>query len=126
MRKSLKALVAALTLTGVMVGAAAPADAQRYRGPPSRHNSYNYNYRGHNDDAAIAIVAGIAGLAIGAAIADGDHNRRDPRYDPRYDGRYDPRYDRGYYDEPRICVEDERVYDRVLHRDVLIRREYRC
>lgn len=46
-----------------------------------------------DDDAALAIGAGIIGLAIGAAIAsdnDDDRYYRDRRY---YDGRY---YDRGY------------------------------
>jgi hypothetical protein len=45
-----------------------------------------YGHRG-NDDASLAIGAGIIGLAIGAAIAS-DHDR----------GYY---YDRGYYGYPR-------------------------
>lgn len=47
------------------------------------------HYRGHrgNDTAAVAVAAGIVGLAVGAAISDG--NRRDRGY-----------YDQGYYAPP--------------------------
>ena len=47
------------------------------------------HYRGHrgNDTAAVAVAAGIVGLAVGAAISDG--NRNDRRY-----------YDNGYYAPP--------------------------
>ena len=48
-----------------------------------------YYRRGGGDDAAIAIGAGVIGLAIGAAIAD----RGDDRY-----------YDRGYYDRRRYVT----------------------
>lgn len=60
-----------------MVTMAPTAEAQRYN--RGRH---------HNNDAGTAIVAGIAGLAIGAALTS------DRRYDDR---RYD--YDRNYYRE---------------------------
>jgi hypothetical protein len=64
-----------------MTAMAVPAEAQRH-------------YRGrHHDNTGTAIVAGIAGLAIGAAIASSDRRYRDPRYD--YD-RYYYR-DHGYY-----------------------------
>jgi hypothetical protein len=72
---------------GLVIGATAmtamavPAEAQRH-------------YRGrHHDNTGTAIVAGIAGIAIGAAIASSDRRYRDPRYD------YDRRYyrDHGYY-----------------------------
>lgn len=80
--------------------------------------------RGGDDDAAIAIGAGIVGLAIGAAIA--SDNRRD-RYDddyyydsPRY--RSYPRhyyrdYPRHYYrDGYRSYKRDHRRYERRHHR----------
>lgn len=82
MRSMLKKATLGLALGASAIVAATPADAQRYRG-----------YR-HHDSTGPAVVAGIAGLAIGAAIASG--SRRD-RY---YDGGYYDRgyaYDRGYY-----------------------------
>lgn len=68
--------VLGLTLGATALTAAAPAEAQRYR------------YR-DRDRAGTAIVAGIAGIAIGAAIAG---SSRDRYYDRRYRA-----YDRGYY-----------------------------
>jgi len=97
-----------------LTAAAMPAEAQRYR----RH---------YHDDGGAAVVAGIAGLAIGAALASGD------RYDHRYD--YDRRYYRyhgyypvdGYYYREhyrpayyRDCYVRER-WDPYIHRRVLIR-----
>jgi len=94
-----------------LTAAAMPAEAQRYH----RH------YRG---DGGAAVVAGIAGLAIGAALASGDR-RYD--YDRRYyrshgyypiDGYYyRQHYRRGYYDN---CYVRER-WDPYIHRRVLIR-----
>jgi len=55
-----------------------------------------WDRRGGGDDAAIAIGAGILGLAVGAAIADRD------------DGRY---YDRRYYGSRRyVTVRDRPGY----------------
>ncbi len=78
MANLIKKLVLGATLgASVLVAVAPTAEAQRYR------------YRDHydRDDGGAAIVAGIAGLAIGAALAS-DH-----RYD--YDRRYYRQ--RGYY-----------------------------
>jgi len=82
-----------IALGATVLTAAAPAEAQ-YRG-----RYYGRHYRG---DAGPAIIAGVAGLAIGAAIAS-NNNRyyRDGYYDRRfYRDRYYDRgfYDRGYYD----------------------------
>jgi len=83
----------ALALGATALTVAAPAEAQRYGG-----------YRRH-DDGGTAIIAGIAGLAIGAAIVAGSQHRGDRRYDERYDGGYDGGYDGryeargGYYDD---------------------------
>ena len=76
-----KAVLGTVLGASVLTAVAPAADAQRY--------GYR-NYR-HHDDGGAAIVAGIAGLAIGAALAGND------RYNPRYD--YDRRYyqQRGYY-----------------------------
>ena len=119
-----------VALGAAALTAAAPADAQRY---------YNHGYRGH-DRTGPAVVAGIAGLAIGAAIAS---NNRGRYYDRGYDGYYDRgySYDRGYYDRGypsrgyynggyydrgyydrgyRTCVV-RRVYDPYIGRSVRIR-----
>jgi len=83
---------------------AAPADAQRYRG-------YHGYGRGGGDVAAGALLGGIVGLGVGAAIANGG---RDRYYDRGY-------YDDGYYYDrrPRV-VYRERYYappPRVIYRE---------
>ncbi len=92
-----------------LTAAAVPAEAQRYR------------HRDHGD-AGAAIVAGIAGLAVGAAIASNDH-----RYD--YDRRYyrdhgyyptDGYYYREHYRDYRNCY-TRRTWDRYSHRRVDVR-----
>ena len=108
---------------GVAMGAAAltvvapSAEAQRYGGYYGRH------YRGH-DDTGTAIVAGIAGLAIGAAIASSNDRRYD--YDRHYyrDHGYYPMdgyYYRHYYRPYRGWCETRRVWDPYLDRPVRIR-----
>jgi len=72
-----------VALAATALTSAVPAEAQRYR-----------HYRGHDDGTGTAIVAGIAGLAIGAAIASGNNRDRDRYYRQR---GYDPYYDDGYY-----------------------------
>lgn len=77
------AVGAALAATAVL--AAAPAEARdRYWRPH------------HGDDAAVAVAAGIAGLAIGAALASDNHRGR-----YYYDRGYYPRYRSSYYYYPR-------------------------
>ena len=67
MKKILTGALAAITLGGVVLGGASEASAR------------GWDHHGGNGGAAIA--AGIAGLAIGAAIAGSNHGY----------------YDRGYY-----------------------------
>ncbi len=75
----LKKGILAATLAASAFVSAAPAQARdHYR-------------RGGNDDAAIAIGAGVVGLALGAAIAS---DRNDRYYD---DGYYRPRYRTQHY-----------------------------
>jgi hypothetical protein len=109
-KATLGLVLAATAATAV----ATPADAQRYR----RHHH-------HGDRTGTAIVAGIAGLAIGAAIASSDR---------RYD--YDRRYyrERGYYPVDGYYYRDHyrryrgyhdcrirRVWDPYLQRRVRVR-----
>ncbi len=91
----------ALVMGATALTVAAPADAQRYR-----------DYR-HHDNTGTAIIAGIAGLAIGAVIASSSNNQNRYRQrgytqgsdyrdgygstDGRYnDGRYGNEYRRSY------------------------------
>lgn len=110
-----------VALVATALTAALPADAQRYR----RH------YRG--DGTGTAIVAGIAGLAIGAAIAsngrDRDRYYRDRGYDPYYDDGYyrshgyypnDGYYAYNYRQNYNRCWV-ERRYDRYYGRSVRVR-----
>lgn len=76
MKLSWKSLGLATALAASALTVSAPASARDY-------------YDGGGNDAAIAIGAGVIGLALGAALADRD------------DGRY---YDRGYYDSRRYVT----------------------
>jgi hypothetical protein len=119
MKSILKKATLAVVLGATTMTVAAPAEAQRWR----RYDRGN--------DAGTAIVAGIAGLAIGAALTSRD--RYNPRYD--YDYRYyDQRgyfpndgyyaqnyyYDRGYNRGYNRCVV-RRVYDPYIGRRVRVR-----
>lgn len=126
MRKILTAAVAALTLAGGMAASVTSAEARPYDRRYHRDND-------HGD----AVVAGIAGLAIGAALASSNRDRgyyRDRYYDRRYYNRgyYAPRYydrgyyGRGYYAPPRYAYRNcrtVRVWDPYYGRTV---RERRC
>lgn len=92
----IKKMVLGATLAATALTAAAPAEAQRYR---------RYN-RGGGDVAAGAVLGGIVGLGIGAAIAS---NNRDRFYDRRFRGRgwrndrfIDPRFGGGFGFDPRF------------------------
>lgn len=101
----------AIALGASVLAMASPAEAQRYGG----------GYRGR-DNGGTAVVAGIAGLAIGAAIA--SNNDRGRYYDRGYDDRvvyeqpyyyesgpvYQPSYD-GYYQERGYYRGDRRGHD---------------
>ena len=124
MRRSLAAAMAAITFGGAVAATAAPAEARPYRG--------DYGRRHHNNnDAGVAIAAGVVGLALGAAIA-GNNGPRGGYYDRGY-GRayapgyaYGPGYGYGYAPRYRVCQSRERVYDPYIGRSVVIRREYPC
>jgi hypothetical protein len=68
-----KKITLAVALGASALAVAAPAEAQRYGG-----------YRGR-DNGSTAVIAGVAGLAIGAALASSANRRDDDYY---YDGGY--------------------------------------
>ena len=99
MRKILTGALAALTLGGAAVATATPAAAYGWHG----------GYRGGWGPGA-AIGAGLAGLVVGAAIADHPHygyGYPGPYYAPGYYGgcrsvvRWDPYW--GGYQRVRAC-----------------------
>jgi hypothetical protein len=108
--KTITKAVLGLTLGATALTAAAPAEAQRYR------------YRDRNN-AGTAIIAGAAGLAIGAAIAG---SQRDRYYDRRYRGynRWDR--DRRYYRHRGYYPRQGFYRDRYRHgwRGCSVRRVY--
>jgi hypothetical protein len=115
MRKTLAAGLAALTFGGAVAAAALPTAAEA-----RPHGYYGGHYYRHNDNGA-AVVAGIAGLAIGAALASNSH----PHYYRSYGYSYGPGYyDYGYY--PRICESRRWVWDPYIGRRVLITNRYEC
>jgi hypothetical protein len=132
MRKALTAALAAVTFGGAVAATALPAQAQSryYQQRDYRH------HRGNNNDAGVAIAAGVVGLALGAAIAGSNRNSRGYYSQGYYDRSYG--YDRGYgYNrgyapayayEPgyRVCESRQRVYDPYLGRRVVVRERYAC
>ncbi len=147
MNRILTAAVAALTIAGSVAAVAGPAQAEPYR--------YYNRHKGNNNDAGIAIAAGIVGLAIGAAVASSGSNKRNSSYyyDNGYqqqgyagaygnsyygDGYQQPYYGGGYNNAPysygqdryayapRVCTSRERVYDRYSGRPTTITRQYAC
>ncbi len=89
-----KKTVLATGLAATALASAAPAEAQRYR---------RYRDRG-GDTAAGALIGGVIGLGLGAAIASSSRNRY---YDRGYN--YDRR---GYYDDRAYYAPPPRVYYR--------------
>ena len=106
---SIRKMAIGAALAAMAVVTSAPAQARDGR------------YRDGGDDAAIAVGAGILGLAVGAAIASGGrgHGGSYVYYNDGYDyprHYYDgPRYRRHYYQPPRHHRRhwrDDRHYDR--------------
>jgi hypothetical protein len=110
------ALAAALAFTTLAASTSVQArDGYRHRG-------------GGDDDAAIAIGAGLVGLAIGAAIAsDGPKHRRHYDNDYYYHDRGYPRYRSSYYYDgyPRHYRKHRHYRDRGYYRDRHFRARHR-
>lgn len=122
MRKTLAAGLAALTFGGAVAAAAIPAtaDAREWHGG---HGYYRGGWDRHHDNGGAALVAGIAGLAIGAALADSSHPhyyRGGYAYGPAYYGYDDDDY--GY----RVCETRHWTWDPYIHRRVLVTSHYAC
>lgn len=101
MRRTIAAALAALTFAGAIATTAEARDRRHYR---------------DRDNNGAAVAAGVAGLAIGAALASGSRDRgyynNGRYYDRGYYGRgYDNRRyyrDRRYYGPPRYSYYDNR------------------
>lgn len=131
MRKALAAGMAALTFGGAVAAAALPttASAREWHGGYGhrgwdrdgdwdRDRDWHRDRRG-NDAAAAAVVAGIAGLAIGAALSD---SRPHGYYSSGYNA---PGYAYGY--RPYAMCESRRwVWDPYIGRRVMVTSRYEC
>ena len=81
-----------IALAATALTAAAPADAQRW-GRGYRGGGWGgYHHRGGGNAAGAAVLGGILGLGVGAAIAS---SNRDRYVDRGY-------YNGGYYDGPPV------------------------
>jgi hypothetical protein len=86
-----KGVLATTLAASALMASVSPAAAQDYR-----------DYRDGDNTAAVAIGAGILGLAVGAIAASGNDDRyRDRRY-----------YDRQYYSNDNWNYRNGRSYDR--------------
>ena len=90
MNSILKKATLGAALAATAIGMAAPAEAQRYGGYRGGYRHYHHG----GDAAGAAIIGGIVGLGVGAAIAS-NNNRR--YYDDRRGYYYDQPYNNGYY-----------------------------
>ena len=113
MRKTITAALAALTFGGAVMATAAPAAAE---GHWHGHGGWSRGGWGWGG----AAVAGVAGLALGAALADSGR--------PYYYDR--PAY---YYDDPyyggrpyATCYGSREVWDPYLGHYVIQRTRYAC
>ena len=94
-------LAAATLLGGVSIGSTASAQYRHYY---------------HHDNSGAAVAAGIAGLAVGAALADSNRGYYNGGY---YDGGYYARPYGYYYGRPRCrtyTTWDPYAYAYITHR----------
>jgi hypothetical protein len=120
MRKLMTAGLAALTLAGGALAGAAPAQADPWRGHYDRDGYRDHDgYRDRGGDAGAAIFAGVAGLALGAALAD-NHRYYGPPPPPRY------YYGDPYYRPYATCYARRTVWDPYIGHYVVVTRPYAC
>ncbi len=122
MKKILTAALAALTLGGAAIATATPADARPYGGHWGGGYYHGGGWRGgyRGGYAGPALVAGLAGLAVGAALT-GPHYGYGYGYGPG-PGYY---YGDGYAPYG-ACYATHRVWDPYYGRWILQRSEYPC
>lgn len=124
MRKYLTSGVAALTAAGALAATATPAAAQPHGGFHGGFHSGGFHH--DHGDWGIGVGAGLAGFALGAALAS-PYN-----YGPGY--YYGPSYYPGYYYGPgayygygaSTCVGSRQVWDPYYGRWVWRRYYYGC
>ena len=117
MRKALTAARAALTLGGaVSATAVTGAEARPY------YHGGGYYHGGYRGNGGAAVVAGVAGLALGAALAS-NHGHY-------YGGYAGPGYYYGppapYYYGPATCYTTRWVWDPYIGRNVAQSIPYAC
>ena len=118
MRKFLTAGVAALTAAGAISATATPAAAQPHGGfHGGFHGGWGGGYHGHGG-WGYGVGAGLAGFALGAALASPYYYGPNYYYGPGYygPGYYGPGYGYGYgpgYNGygPATCVGSRQVWD---------------
>ena len=99
-------------LTKATLGTALAASALVSASPAMARDYYGYR---HNDNtAAVAVGAGVIGLALGAIIASSSNHNRDDRYYERRGYAYGNGYntDGWYYRDGYYWDRDGRRYDR--------------
>jgi hypothetical protein len=123
MRKTLTAALAAITLGGAVCATAAPAEAQHrggsFHGGAFHGGGFRGDHFGHRGNGGAAVFAGVAGLALGAALAS-NHGYGYGYYGgPAY-------YDDYGYPGYRTCETTRWVWDPYVGRRVPVREAYAC
>lgn len=114
MRKLLTSGLAALTAAATIGATATPAAAEPHGWRGGEHEGWR---GGDRDDWGWGLGAGLAGFALGAAIASPHY-----RYGPSYS--YGPYY--GYDYGPATCVGTRRIWDPYIGAYVIRRFYYAC
>ena len=114
MRKLITAGLAALTLGGSLAATAGLAAAEPHGSHGGGWHGGGFRHRDDDDDWGWGLGAGLAGFALGTALADR------PYYYDYGPGYY---YDDGYYG---TCVGHRRVWDPYVGHYIIRRFYYAC